>query len=147
MKGTVDYTAPSVSELAVTPQKARDGVTINVSATVTGASSIFALLYYPNGSYSQNLSLDKNSGTKYWNDSHVIDTTPFGTYNATIWAADSSTNINNNINTWYTPYLNLSDEQTITIDHTFSDWRGGMTSWASRNRDGLRRTRPPRRGR
>ena len=32
-------------------------------------------------------------------------------------------------------------------DHTFSDWRGGMTSWASRNREGLRRPHKPRRGR
>ncbi len=29
-------------------------------------------------------------------------------------------------------------------DHAFSRWRGGMDSWASRNREGLRR---PRRGR
>ncbi len=25
-------------------------------------------------------------------------------------------------------------------DHAFSRWRGGMDSWASRNREGLRRT-------
>ena len=32
-------------------------------------------------------------------------------------------------------------------DHTFSTWRGGMTSWASHNREGLRKPRNPRRGR
>ena len=32
-------------------------------------------------------------------------------------------------------------------DHTFSDWRGGMSTWASRNREGLRKPRTPRRGR
>ena len=26
-------------------------------------------------------------------------------------------------------------------DHTFSAWKGGMRTWASRNRDGLRRPR------
>jgi hypothetical protein len=26
-------------------------------------------------------------------------------------------------------------------DHTFSAWRGGMSTWASRNREGLRRPR------
>ncbi len=32
-------------------------------------------------------------------------------------------------------------------DHTFSTWRGGMDSWASSNREGLRRPRAPRRTR
>ena len=32
-------------------------------------------------------------------------------------------------------------------DHTLSDWRGGMNTWASRNREGLRKPRAPRRGR
>lgn len=31
--------------------------------------------------------------------------------------------------------------------HAFSDWRGGMNTWASRNREGLRKPRTPRRGR
>ena len=32
-------------------------------------------------------------------------------------------------------------------DHTFSSWRGNMSSWASLNREGLRRPSPPRRSR
>lgn len=32
-------------------------------------------------------------------------------------------------------------------DRSFSTWRGGMTSWASRNREGLRRPASPRRHR
>lgn len=32
-------------------------------------------------------------------------------------------------------------------DHAFSTWRGGMDSWASRNREGLRRPAAPRRHR
>ena len=32
-------------------------------------------------------------------------------------------------------------------DHTFSSWRGNMSSWASLNREGLRRPTPPRRSR
>jgi hypothetical protein len=30
-------------------------------------------------------------------------------------------------------------------DHAFSEWRGGMDSWASRNREGLRKPGTPRR--
>jgi len=123
--GTFDFTDPLISNLSITPQKVLDEGTINISANVTDANNISyvkALLYYPNGTQYQNLTMINGGGDIYYNDTYTIDFYPHGTYNVTIWANDSNGNINNFETSWFTPYINLSQEKNIIINGSFEDW-------------------------
>jgi len=87
-----DTAAPVINNLNIIPQKALNGTNINISVNVTDVSSnvsfVKALLYYPNGSNFQNLTMD-NSSTTMYNVSYTVDFTPAGTYNVTLKATNS----------------------------------------------------------
>ena len=115
---------PKVKDVGVTPQKARNGTTINITANITdsdGVSLAKAMVYYPNGTHWQNLTMT-SAGDIYYNDTLTVSFYPPGTYNVTIWSNDSLGIVNSTETTWFAPILNLSDEQDIVIDGSFTDW-------------------------
>ncbi|MCK4335455.1 MAG: putative metal-binding motif-containing protein, partial [Candidatus Aenigmarchaeota archaeon] len=117
---------PKPTNIAVTPQKAKNATTVNISATVTdsdGVSVVRAMVDYPNGTFWQNVTMTK-TGDVYWNNTVTANFDMPDRYNVTIWTNDSGGRVNSTEKTWFVPYLNLSDEQEITINGSFTDWSG-----------------------
>src|SRR3989339_2085370 len=124
---TVTTTAPRVENLSVTPAYPLNGSGVNVSANITSTGTISVakiLLHYPNGTNYVNYSLVSGGGNVYYNDSIIAGITPAGTYNVSIWVNDTAGNINNTVNGWFAPILNLTYEASITIDGLLDDWAG-----------------------
>src|SRR3989339_1550960 len=124
---TVTTTAPRVENLSITPAYPLNGSGVNVSANITSTGTISVakiLLHYPNGTNYVNYSLVSGGGNVYYNDSIIAGITPAGTYNVSIWVNDTAGNINNTVNGWFAPILNLTYEASITIDGLLDDWAG-----------------------
>jgi len=124
---TVTTVAPIVENLSVTPAYPLNSSGVNVSANITSTGTISVakiLLHYPNGTNYVNYSLVSGGGDVYYNDSIIAGITPAGTYNVSIWVNDTAGNINNTVNGWFAPILNLTYEASITIDGLLDDWAG-----------------------
>jgi hypothetical protein len=121
------YLPLSVASVSASPQKIRNGTAINITANVTTENYVIdtvrTQLYYPNGTFWQNLSMSHNAEI-YYNDSMAISFYPPGRYNVTVWVNDSGGRINATESTWFVPFAYLSDEQEIVINGSFSGWGG-----------------------
>ena len=117
----------SVRNVSAIPQKAKNATTINITANVTDIfyfpSTVRAQVYYPNGTFWQNLTMANNSEI-YYNATLSVNFYPSGSYNVTIWANNTNGDVNSSEKTWFAPFLNLSDEQEIVINGSFADWDG-----------------------
>ncbi|MBU1030411.1 MAG: right-handed parallel beta-helix repeat-containing protein [Nanoarchaeota archaeon] len=116
-----------VSDANAAPQKILNGTNVNITANITTLSgsvdTVIAQIYYPNETSWQNATLTNGgSGDIYWNDTVTAQFYPTGTYIITIWVNNSIGEIDNSQETWFAPYLNLTESDEIAIDGNFADW-------------------------
>ncbi len=122
-KVTVVNNAPAVSNVVASPAFVLNNTILNITATVIDRTldTVLVQIEWPNGTAKENRTTQNSSNT-FWANFTFDARDILGNYTAKIWANDSVSQVNFTETKKFAPYVNLSDNEAITIDGSFSDW-------------------------
>jgi len=114
---------PLINNITLSPNPGQNGTSVTISANLTGPNAVSAAraqLYYPNGTWWQNVTLSPSTGNLY-TGSFTVLVSPLGNYTVVVWANDTRTNTSTR-NASFAPYVNMSGFGSITLDGSIADW-------------------------